>query len=139
MNYKGYKDLECYKEARKLRMYISDLVKSFPKDEKFLLIAQVVDSSRSITRNMAEGYGRYTFTDTRNFFIIARGSITETMEHLTTAFDEKYISEAELKSGEERCELIFKLTNGYIGYLDKSKAAAKPSSNYKILIPRINK
>jgi four helix bundle protein len=77
---------------------------------------------------MAEGYGRYTFTDTRNFFIIARGSITETMEHLTTAFDEKYISKEELKSGEEKCELVFKLTNGYIGYLDKSKAGAKPNS-----------
>jgi four helix bundle protein len=128
MNYKGYKDLECYKEARKLRMYTSDLVKRFPKDEKFLLTAQVVDSSRSITRNMAEGYGRYTFTDTRNFFIIPRGSITETMEHLTTAFDEKYLTESELKTGEDQCELVFKLTNGYIGYLDKAKAAAKPNS-----------
>ncbi len=128
MNYKGYKDLECYKEARLLRIFISELVKKFPKDEKFLLTAQVVDCSRSITRNMAEGYGRYTFTDTRNFFIIARGSITETMEQLTTAFDEKYISEDELKAGEEKCELVFRLTNGYIGYLDKSKAATKPNS-----------
>jgi four helix bundle protein len=128
MNYKGYKDLECYKEARLLRIFISELVKKFPKDEKFLLTAQVVDCSRSITRNMAEGYGRYTFTDTRNFFIIARGSVTETMEQLTTAFDEKYITLEELKTGEERCELVFKLTNGYIGYLDKSKAAVKPNS-----------
>jgi len=128
MDYKGYKDLECYKEARLLRIFISELVKKFPKDEKFLLTPQVVDSSRSVTRNMAEGYGRYTFTDTRNFFIIARGSITETMEHLTTAFDEKYIAEDELKTGEDKCELVFKLTNGYIGYLDKSKAAVKPNS-----------
>ncbi len=128
MNYKGYKDLECYKEARLLRIFVSELVKKFPKDEKFLLTAQFVDCSRSITRNMAEGYGRYTFTDTRNFFIIARGSITETMEQLTTAFDEKYITLEELKTGEEKCELVFKLTNGYIGYLDKSKDAAKPNS-----------
>lgn len=128
MDYKGYKDLECYKEARLLRIFISELVKKFPKDEKFLLTPQVVDSSRSVTRNMAEGYGRYTFTDTRNFFIIARGSITETMEHLTTAFDEKYITEDELKTGEDKCQLVFKLTNGYIGYLDKSKAAVKPNS-----------
>ena len=128
MNYKGYKDLECYKEARLLRIFISELFQKFPKDKKFLLTAQVVDCSRSITRNMAEGYGRYTFTDTRNFFIIARGSVTETMEQLTTAFDEKYITLEELKTGEERCELVFKLTNGYIGYLDKSKAAAKPNS-----------
>jgi four helix bundle protein len=70
---------------------------------------------------MAGGYGRFTFTDTRNFFIIARGSVTETMEQLTTAFDEKYIDEIELKTGEEKCELVFRLTNGYIAYLDKAK------------------
>lgn len=49
------------------------------------------------------------------------------MENLCTAFDEKYITEEELKTGEEKCELVFKLTNGYIGYLDKSKTA-KPNS-----------
>jgi four helix bundle protein len=128
MNYTGYKELECYKEARLLRIFISDLAKKFPSHERFLITAQIPDASGSVTTDMAEGYGRYTYTDTRNFFIIARGSLTETMEHLTTAFDEKYISEDELKEGEIKCELVFKLTNGYIGYLDKSKAAAKTNS-----------
>ena len=126
MNYEGYKELECYIQARQLRVYISELVKKFPAHEKFLLTAQIIDSSRSITRNMAEGYGRYTYTDTRNFFIIARGSVTETMEHLATAYDEKYIIEEELQSGEQKCETVFKLTNGYIAYLDKSKNQKTP-------------
>ena len=121
MNYKGYKELECYIQARLLRIFISALVKNFPAHEKFLLAAQIIDSSRSITRNIAEGYGRYTYTDTRNFFIIARGSVTETMEHLATAYDEKYKTVEELNAGEEKCELVFKLINGYIAYLDKSK------------------
>jgi len=125
MNYKGYKDLECYVQARLLRIFIAELTKKFPSHEKFLLTAQIVDSSRSVTRNIAEGYGRFTFTDTRNFFIIARGSVTETMDHLSTAFDEKYITEEELKQGEEKCELVFKLINGYIAWLDKSKKQAK--------------
>jgi hypothetical protein len=43
------------------------------------------------------------------------------MEHLQTAFDEKYINEELLKQHEEKCELVFKLINGYIAYLDKSK------------------
>ena len=114
MNYKGYKDLECYKKARLLRIFIAGIVKKFPTHEKFLITAQVLDSSRSITTNIAEGYGRYTYTDIRNFFIIARGSTTETMEHLATAFDEKYINEENLRSGEEMCEVVFKLINGYI-------------------------
>ena len=82
MDYKGYKELKCYIEAHLLRKFISILTKKFPSHEKFLLTAQIIDSSRSITRNMAEGYGRYTYSDTRNFFIIARGSVTETMAYL---------------------------------------------------------
>ena len=127
MTYKVYKDLECYIQARLLIIFISELVKKFPLHEKFLLIPQIIDSSRSITRNIAEEYGRYTYSDTRNFFIIARGSVTETMEHLSTACDEKYITKDELASGEEKCELVFKLINGYISYLDKSKN--KPAAN----------
>ncbi|TMI83362.1 MAG: four helix bundle protein [Bacteroidetes bacterium] len=133
MDYKGYKELKCYIEARSLRIFVSELTKRFSAHEKFLLTAQIIDSSRSVTRNMAEGYGRYTFSDTRNFFIIARGSVTETMEHLATAFDENYNTEEELTTGERKCELVFKLTNGYIAYLDKSHeikllASQKPNS-----------
>ena len=84
--YKGYKDLDCYKQARELRVLISDLTKTFPKEERFELTSQIKRASRSITANIAEGYGRFTYTDTRHFFIIARGSVTETMEHLTTAY-----------------------------------------------------
>ena len=124
MNYQGYKDLECYKQERELRIFVSALVKKFPSSEKFLLTAQILDSSRSVTANIAEGHGRFTYTDTRNFFIIARGSVTETMEHLCTAFDECCITADELKTGEEKCVLVFKLINGYISYLDRSKNAA---------------
>jgi four helix bundle protein len=129
MEYKGYGDLLCYREARLLRIFISGLTKNFPVDEKFLLTKQIIDSSRSITRNIAEGYGRFTYSDTKNFFIIARGSTTETMEHLLTANDECYISEREWQAGQEKCELVFKLINGYINYLDKIKTRTKNDTN----------
>lgn len=125
MNYKGYKELESYIKARELRIEISRIVKQFPSSEKFLLTNQIIRSSRSITANIAEAYGRYTYTCTRNFFIIARGSATETMEHLTTAFDEKYITDEVLKIFEEKYETVIKLINGYINYLDKSKMNKK--------------
>ena len=130
MLYKGYKDLECYKKARELRIFISDLTKKFPSHETFLLTGQIVDSSRSVTRNIAEGYGRFTYADTKHFFIMARGSVAETMESLTTARDEKYITEEECKAGEEKCEHVFRLINGYINYLENScNNPAPPKSN----------
>lgn len=124
--YKGFRDLNCYKEGRDLRIFISALAKKFPSKETFLLGSQIIRSSRSITANIAEGYGRFTYTDTRNFFIISRGSLTETLEHLITAFDENYITDEELICGEKKCENIFKLINGYIAYLDKSKRNPTP-------------
>ncbi len=124
-NYKGFTELECYKKGRALRKSISLIVKKFPKDEKYELVSQIIRSSRSITENIAEGYGRYTYTDTRHFFIISRGSVTETIEHLTTAFDENYITEEELKTECGTCELVFKLINGFVAYLDRSKKEQK--------------
>jgi four helix bundle protein len=133
MEYKGYKELKCYVYAVELRKFISTSVKKCSSHEKFLLTAQIVDSSRSITRNMAEGYGRYIYSDTRNFFIIARGSVTETTENLTTAFDERHITSDELTEGEEKCEPVFKLTNGYISYLDRANSSR--DNSVKTAIP----
>ena len=127
-HYKGFKDLDCYKQARELRILISNLTKTFPKDERFELTSQIKRSSRSVTANIAEGYGRFTYSDTRHFFIIARGSVTETMEHLTTAYDEKYITQEILELHENKCETVFKLINGYIAYLDKSKKSKSAPS-----------
>ena len=119
--YKGYKDLECYKQGRELRKSISLLCRFFPKDEKYQLTSQLTRAARSITANIAEGYGRFTYTDTKHFFVIARGSLAETMEHLTTAFDEGYIDENTLKQEEYKCENVFRLINGFIAYLQTSK------------------
>lgn len=119
--YKGYKDLYCYQKARELRILVSSITRNFPPEEKYMLASQVKRSSRAITANIAEGYGRFTYTDTRNFFIIARGSVTETMEHLQTAFDENYIGSVEFYQSSQICETVFQLINGYISYLDRSK------------------
>lgn len=119
--YRGFKELNCWKEGRELRKSISALTKTFPDSEKYQLTSQLLRASRSVTNNMAEGYGRYTYTDTRHFFIQSRGSVTEVIDHLSIALDENYITEDLNQQIEKQCETVFKLINGYIAYLDKSK------------------
>ena len=104
-----------------MRKDISEVVKTFPASEKFELVNQIKRASRSVTANIAEGYGRYTYTDTRRFFIQARGSVAEILDHLTVALDEDYVEAATSEKLEAQCEAIFKLINGYIAYLDKEK------------------
>ena len=119
MDYKGFRDLECYREGRNLRIFTAGIIKKLPPFEKFLLISQMRRASRSVTTNIAEGYGRFTYKDTRNFFLISRGSVAEIIEHFTIALDEGYISKEEFGTGEELCSRVFRLINGYISYLER--------------------
>ena len=95
---RSFTDLDVYKECRKFRKRVSKIAKThFPKEEKFLLTAQILDSSRSITANIAEGHGRFYYQDNVRFCRISRGSLEETLDHLITAFDEQYINSETLK------------------------------------------
>ncbi|GAB4006956.1 hypothetical protein GCM10028808_09870 [Spirosoma migulaei] len=60
-NSSGFEELIVWQEARKFRQTIDLLVKSFPGDERYRLADQLIRASRSISANIAEGYGRYHF------------------------------------------------------------------------------
>lgn len=84
-------DLECSMRARELRKRISILCNGLPKEETYCLKDQILRSSRSVPANIAEGYGRHHHQENLQFCRQARGSRTETMEHLNCALDEQYI------------------------------------------------
>lgn len=88
----SFEDLEVSKECRKFRKSISILAKTFPIEEKYRLIDQIIRSSRSVTANIAEGDGRFHYQENTQFCRDARGSLKETLDHLICAFDEEYIS-----------------------------------------------
>ena len=92
-SYRGFKELNCWKEGRELRKQVSKMIQAFPDSEKYLLTSQMKRASRSVTNNISEGYGRFTYSDTRHFFIQSRGSVTEIIDHLSVAVDEEYIDE----------------------------------------------
>src|SRR5436309_1976476 len=121
-NYKrGFQTLEVWKQTRIFRTQIGEDCKAFPKEEKYLLTSQLSDSSRSVTANTAEGYGRFNYQETIQFFRQSTGSPNESLDHLTCALDEGYISRQTLKDRESQYEKVFKLINGYISFLQKSK------------------
>ena len=89
----SFTDLETWKQARKIRLWVSEMVKGFPTEEKYRLADQVIRSSRSIGNNLAEGHGRYYYQDNIRYCIMARGSLSETMDHIIIALDEKIIDQ----------------------------------------------
>lgn len=121
MKLNSFTELECWKEARILKKKVSALAKTFPPEEKYDLISQIKRSSRSVTANIAEGHGRFHYQENIQFCRQARGSLTETLDHLITALDEEYIDQETLDEFQLQLEKCLRLLNGFINYLQRAK------------------
>lgn len=120
MPYQNFEELEVWKQSRALKKEVFALIKSFPKEEKFNLSDQLLRSARSVPTQIAEGHGRRTFPDRLRFCIIARGSLSETLNHFIDAYDCNYITEEKMAYYRKRIEETERLLNGYINYLEKN-------------------
>ena len=126
--YQSFTDLNVWKEARSFQLFIFNLSKSFPPEEKYKLSDQIIRSSRSIAANIAEGHGRFHFQEQIQFCRQARGSLSQVLNHIYTAFDCNYISKEQVIEVENKADLLLKLVNGYIFYLKNQKQTQSTKS-----------
>lgn len=118
---KTFEELEAYKAARILRVFVSaEIIPILIHAKEFDLLNQIKRSARSITANIAEGYGRYHFLDTAKFCSNTRGSLCETLDHINVTIDEKLISSELYQQARALYETAIKLLNGYISFLYRS-------------------
>ncbi|PKD43284.1 four helix bundle protein [Rhodohalobacter barkolensis] len=89
----SFEKLEVWQAARNFKKTIYQITRSFPKEEIFGLTSQIRRSVGSITSNLAEGSGRASDKERAHFTNIAYSSGLETIDHLITAFDLKYVSD----------------------------------------------
>ena len=125
---KTFEELECYKLARELRIAVSKFCKTLPREEEYRLKDQIIRSSRSVTANISEGYGRHHHQENAQFCRTARGSLTETLEHLNTALDEEYLTDDQYAELRKMLEETWKVLNGYIAYLKRCAADGVPQT-----------
>jgi len=113
-SHQSFTDLDVWKSARKLKLRTWKLVKNFPAEEKYRLTDQLIRSTRGIGTAIAEGHGKFYYKDQINYCVIARGSLSESLNHLIDAMDSEYILKDELASFKIEIDEIGKLLNGYI-------------------------
>ncbi len=65
---KSYRDLEVYKESKRLAIAVHKMTLTLPKFELFEEGGQIRRSSKSVTAMIVEGYGRKRYQ--RRFFQI---------------------------------------------------------------------
>ena len=102
-----------------MQMYA--LARALPPMERFNLLSQIVRAATSLTNNIAEGYGRYHYQESIQFFRIARGSLEELRDDINICQDEHYIDEVTARELLDEAQRINQLINGYIRYLKTRK------------------
>ena len=117
----SFEDLYVYKKAREFSRKVADLVKTLPENERNKLKDQMTRARRSVTNNIAEGYGRFHYQENIQYCRQSRGSICEIVDDLIECYDEKYIDEAECQSLKGDGYSLLKILNNYIAYLQRAK------------------
>lgn len=107
---KSYRDLKIWQRAIELSVAVYKLTGQFPSEELFGLTSQLRRAAVSVASNIAEGYGRATKGEFRQFVGIARGSILEVQTQLVIAKELGYGRSPEMTTTENLAEETGKMT-----------------------------
>lgn len=111
---KDFVDLDAWKLGRDFRKRVYTLTRGFPAEEKHVLTAQLRRAALSVTANIAEGFGRYSYQENLQYCRQARGSAYEARDHLTAALDAGYLSRDEWQDTDQLAQRVIQVLNGYI-------------------------
>jgi len=113
----NYKELKVWQKSMELAEEVYKLTSKFPKEEKFGLISQIRRSAISIPSNIAEGAGRNSNKEFRNFLGIANGSSNELNTQLLLSIKIGFVEENNLKLAfslmNEVQKMLFSLINKF--------------------------
>ena len=122
---KGLETLKIWQRSMAFAVKVCrEILPSLPTQEKWSLIDQLRRAVQSVPANIAEGYGRFYYQESIRFCYIARGSLEETLSHITLAQRLNYIKDETFQSLSNELQEIRRMLNGYISFLKTSKRGA---------------
>jgi four helix bundle protein len=113
--------LEVYNIAENFSDDIWNIVIAWKNFEKDTIGKQLVRSADSISANIAEGYGRYFYKESKQFYFYARGSIQETKSWLSKCKRRNIIQIEKCESLIALAEKILAMLNAFIKFVANSQ------------------
>jgi len=127
----SYRQLIAWQKARALAAKIYFVTGKFPTSEQYGLTNQLRRAAVSVASNIAEGQGRLTPGEFRQFLGHARGSLLELQTQLAIALDLHYLAPECYREVERHSEEVLRLINGLLSAL-LSAASTAPTRNSKL-------
>jgi len=113
-----FEKLKVYQKSVDFADRITRVTEEFSKGY-YYLSDQLNRAAISVSANIAEGNGRFTKADRKNFFIIARGSVQECVPLLELAVRRKFIKPDDHQRLRNDLEEIAKMISGLIKGMDR--------------------
>jgi four helix bundle protein len=114
----NYRDLEVFKEAKRLAIQIHKISLTLPKFELY----EVRRSSKAIASLIVEGYARKRYkADFVKYLVYALGECDETILHLEFLFETKSFKDEEVYHQlRKEYEVLCKRLNSYLKWVEDS-------------------
>ncbi len=100
----SFEKLECWQQAKQLAVWVYNVTKGFPAEEKFGITSQMRRAAISVASNLAEGTSRKTTKDQSYFSTVSYSSTIELLNDLIIAKDLKLVSDEAYMEGREKIE-----------------------------------
>jgi four helix bundle protein len=113
--------LEVYQLAELFSDKIWEIVESWDYFKKDTIGKQIARSADSISANIAEGYGRYYYKESKQFFFYSRGSIQETKAWISKCKRRNIIDINNAEDLLKQAEKILAKLNAYIKFIANSQ------------------
>jgi four helix bundle protein len=113
----SYRDLKVWQRAIEMTLAIYRVTTDFPKEELFGLTGQIRRAGVSVASNIAEGYGRGSKGEYKQFLAMARGSNLEVPTQLFLATKLGYGNPAQVKTADDLSNGVCKMLNSLLAKL----------------------
>ena len=114
-----YKDLIVWQKSIELIEKIYRITARFPKEELYGIVSQLRRAAVSIASNIAEGQGRMSSGEFRQFIGHARGSTLEVETQLIVAVRLGFATTELVESALKDCDDIKRMLHGLAASLEK--------------------
>jgi four helix bundle protein len=118
--------LIVWQRAIQLSTAIYRLTAEFPKEEIYGLTSQLRRAGVSVASNIAEGYGRASSREYKQFLAVARGSNHEVQTQLTIASELGFGTAGRLQATEKLSHEVGKMLGAILGKLRAQEAMSEP-------------
>ena len=110
----NHRDLIVWQKAMDLVVSVYRVSKTFPKEETYGLTSQLRRAAVSVPANIAEGQGRRSKSEFRQFLGNARGSLLELDTHLEVALRLDYLGTQEHSQLRGQIHEVGRILNGLL-------------------------